>query len=66
MAEEMTREQLIKAVARLLAGLQVPVSMQMPLGAATEPWTELHRGLRGFGWATADDYEQEIRRVLDA
>lgn len=61
----MTRDEFIKEVAQLLAGLQVPVSMEMPLGAAIAPWTQLHRGLHGFGWASADDYETHIRKVLE-
>lgn len=62
----MTRDEFIRAVAQLLAGLQVPVSMEVPLGAATPAWTELHRGLHGFGWATADDYETHISEVLES
>lgn len=60
------REAMIKAMARMLAGLQVPISMDMPLGTAMPAWTELHRGLHGFGWAKSEDYEAEIRSVLGA
>ncbi|HEY1700832.1 MAG TPA: hypothetical protein VGG75_14065 [Trebonia sp.] len=60
----MTKEEMIAAMAELIAGLQVPMSMSMPLGAAKDPWTRLHRGLHGFGWATAEDYEHAIRAVL--
>jgi hypothetical protein len=65
MAQKMTKDEFIRNVAQLLAGLQVPVSMEMPMGTATVAWTELHRGLHGFGWATADDYEREISEVLE-
>lgn len=58
------REDLIRNMAVLIAGLQVPVSMEMPLGAAGPAWIELHRGLHGFGWAQASDYEAKIREVL--
>ena len=34
------------------------------VGAALGPWTELHRGLHGFGWNSAEGYEREIRAVL--
>lgn len=60
----MNREEFIAAVSRLLAGLQVPVSMEMPLGGMGGTWAELHRGLIGFGWATAENYEEKIREVL--
>lgn len=59
-----TKEQLINNMAQLIAGLAVPVSMQMPLGKATAAWSELHSQLVGFGWATADDYAEAIRKVL--
>jgi len=60
----MTREQFIRHAAHLIAGLAVPVSLEMPLGAAGPAWTELHRGLVGFGWATAGEYEEAIREIL--
>ena len=60
----MDRDEMIQAMAALIAGLAVPVSMEMPLGAAGPAWTTLHRGLAGFGWVTAADYEREIRKVL--
>jgi hypothetical protein len=59
------RDKFIGNMAQLLAGLQVPVSMEIPLGAAGPAWTELHRSLHGFGWATAADYETAIRTVLE-
>jgi hypothetical protein len=63
-AGDLSRDEMIKDMAKLLAGLQVPVSMGMPLGAAKDPWVRLHRGLHAFGWAGAEDYEAEIREVL--
>ena len=60
----MDRDEMIQAMAALIAGLAVPVSMKMPLGTADQAWTTLHRGLVGFGWAVAADYEREIRKVL--
>jgi hypothetical protein len=59
-----TRDELITALAELLAGLQVPVSMEMPLGKATAAWTMLHAHLAGFGWKRAADYEEALRREL--
>lgn len=61
----MDKDQMIAAIARLLAGLAVPVSMEVPLGAAGPAWTELHQALIGFGWATPGEYESAIRGVLD-
>jgi hypothetical protein len=63
--QKMSKGDFIRAVSQLLAGLQVPVSMEMPLGTATVAWTELHRQLYGFGWAAADDYEDAIIEVLE-
>lgn len=61
----MTREEFIVNVAQLLAGLQAPVSMGLPLGVATPAWTTLHTGLVRFGWYEAEDYEAAIRELLD-
>lgn len=60
----MTRDEFIAATAALLAHMQVPCSLRMPVGGALEDWTALHTGLIGFGWAGAKDYEREIRRLL--
>jgi hypothetical protein len=62
----MSKDEMITAMSQLLAGLAVPVSMEMPLGKATVAWTELHRGLVGFGWASPEDYAAKIREVLAA
>jgi hypothetical protein len=61
---EMPRDELAANLGQLLAGLAVPVSMEMPLGRAGPAWTALHRGLIGFGWARAEDYEDAIRESL--
>lgn len=60
----MTRDECITAVAEVLAGLQVPVSMGIPLGAALEPWRTLHEEAKAFGWATADDYAEMLQATL--
>jgi hypothetical protein len=60
----MDRDQLVRAVAELIAGLAVPVSMEMPLGRAGVAWTALHSDLAVFGWATAEEYETAIRGKL--
>jgi hypothetical protein len=66
----MTKDEFIRAVAELLAALQFPVSlpetMKENLIVAEKPWVELHRGLHGFGWATAGDYEEAIRWTLES
>jgi hypothetical protein len=61
----MDRDELICALAALLAQLAVPVSMKAPLGGAAETWTGVHRDLIGFGWASAEDYETRLRERLD-
>jgi hypothetical protein len=60
------RDTTIRDLAELIAGLAVPVSMQMPLGKAGPAWSALHSRLVVFGWATADQYEEALRKVLDA
>jgi hypothetical protein len=63
--DKVSRDEFITNVAQLLAGLQVPVSMEVPLGTAAPAWTALHRSLYGFGWAEAADYEAAIRKILE-
>lgn len=58
------RDALIRDVAELLSGLAVPVSLELPLGRALPAWSSLHTRLIGFGWADAERYEEELRKVL--
>ncbi len=60
----MTREELTRALAEVIAGLQVPVSLGMNLGAAREPWGKLFDELHGFGWTTADELEAALNDKL--
>ena len=62
----MTKDEAIKEIAVVLGGLQVPVSMGVPLGAAKGAWSHLADELVGFGWHGAEDYEAGLRRVLGA
>lgn len=60
----MTKDEIITAIAEVLAGLQVPVSMGMPLGAAEQPWRNLHNELPS-GWHEVAEYETMLRTRLD-
>lgn len=59
------RDALIQDIAALIRGLCVPVSLEVPIGAALAPWSALHSRLIGVGWATAEQYEEALRKVLD-
>lgn len=61
---EMDKEEIIEAVAELVVGLQVPVSMAMPLGTATEPWRKLKDELAGFGWTSKEIVADALRKKL--
>lgn len=59
----MSRAELIRAIAELIAGLQVPVSMPgggQVLGAAYKPWLALFDEVQGFGWTNADEVEAAL------
>lgn len=66
MAEEETN--IIDDLAELLAGLQVPRSLvgnpSFILGAALESYDRLLHRDRGFGWRTAGDFVDMLRREL--
>lgn len=63
----MTEDEFLEAVAQLVAGLQVPVSM-MPrgmFGAAYEPWQKLLTEINhGFGWTNAEKAKAAFREIL--
>lgn len=66
----MTRDEAIEALAGVVAGLQVPVSIcsseaqrQMLFGQAFDPWLALHR-LVGFGWHDQPVVAAKLREVL--
>jgi hypothetical protein len=59
------REALIRDIAALMRGLAVPISLELPLGSALSPWIDIHSRLIGFGWATTEQYEEALRKVLD-
>lgn len=63
----MTRDEFLEAVAQLVAGLQVPVSM-MPawqFGAALEPWQKLLTEVNhGFGWTDAEKAKAAFEEIL--
>lgn len=59
----MTPDELIKQMAEILSGLQVPLSMGMPLGAAIEPYQAVLNDA-GFGWKSAEDFESYLRQRL--
>lgn len=62
---EYTREQALYDLGEVLAGLQVPVSMGMPLGTATEPWRRLKNATCTLGWKDPSDFVEGLRHILD-
>lgn len=67
--EPTRKDQLIRLIAEVLAGLQVAVSMpgsNVLLGTAYGPWVRIRsrEQLNMFGWTDADEFEKELRQVL--
>jgi len=61
-----TREELLEALAKILAGLQVSLSMPGGsglLGAADEPYRKV-LAETGFGWKNAEDFKTYLEGVL--
>ena len=54
------RDDVIRGLAELMAGLAVPIS----LGMAREAWSDVHGHLFGLGWADAGKYEAALREAL--
>lgn len=65
----MTKEEFAANVAKLVAAMQVPVSIMgtnTVLGAGERAWQELmHAATGGFGWASTEKLEAEFRKLLD-
>lgn len=61
----MTQDEFIDTVAKLVAGLQVPVSLGLPLGEARDPWGRLS-DLSGFGWKTSEEIAESFRQHLSS
>jgi hypothetical protein len=59
----MERDTALDLIAQVLSGLEVPMSLSMPLGTAREPWAELHAEA-GFGYLNVEDYRKMLDRVL--
>lgn len=60
----MTKQEFVTKVALLVAGLQMPVSLGVPLGTAREPWADLH-GLLRSGWHEPKEYEAAFMEILN-
>jgi hypothetical protein len=61
--------ELIEKLAKILAGLQVPLSIGGPtfLGAAYEPYREILNDEKTFGYRQSEDFEAYLRRkILEA
>jgi hypothetical protein len=56
-------QRIIRLMAEVLAGTQVPRSLNA-LGAAARPWDELRKMLGLFGYADADQIEFHLRAKL--
>jgi hypothetical protein len=55
---------LLRALATLIAGLHVPVSLGMPLGQAGESYRQVRDLIGDFGWSSADEIEARLRETL--
>lgn len=62
--DEEVRDRVLHDLGVLMAGLAVPVSLELPLGTARDAWVSLHRVLAGFGWSKPEQYEARLREVL--
>lgn len=56
---------LVKAMATLVAGMHVPISLGMPLGVAKKGYLDVRGVLNDFGWSSAEEIEERITRILE-
>lgn len=50
-------------LAELLAGLQVPLSIGVPLGTAKEPLLRIRKSLQLWGWPNAKEIADQLEKV---
>lgn len=60
----MNKDELIKYLAQILAGLQVPYSLDSRmLGSAADPWLMVKQAV-GFGWLDEADFQAWLEGAL--
>lgn len=59
------RDDLLTALATLINGLAVPVSIGVPLGRARDAYTEVRDLINDFGYSSVPAIEARLREVLD-
>lgn len=61
----MTKEELVKLMAQIIEGLEVPFSIRRQmLGTAGEAWLKIYSGLNLFGYASSEDIEKKLTEIL--
>lgn len=65
MSKDKKRDELITALAKLVNGLAVPISMSMPLGQAGTAYNEVRNLINDFGWTSTAEIEASLRAILD-
>jgi len=59
------RERLLDDLGALISGLQVPLSIGVPMGTAVDPYTRLRARLNLFGYLDAEECARAIRKALE-
>lgn len=58
------RSLLLDDLAEVLSGLQVPLSIGVPLGVAKDPYRRILSGLSTFGYMSPGEYREALEAVL--
>lgn len=63
----MTKEAMLFLLGQLMTGLAVARSIDegSALGAARDPWDNLHKALVGLGWHTAEEYTVALTKTFE-
>jgi len=60
----MTGDELIHELAKVYAGLQVPVSLGMPIGESDAAWRKISDEVTPFGWLDLETVEKSFRELF--
>lgn len=58
------QESFLQDLAELLSGLQVPLSLRVPLGAAEKPYRKILDTVNPFGWTDAEQIRAELDKIF--
>jgi hypothetical protein len=58
------KKELVTQLAKVIAGLQAPISVGVPVGVALEAWVAARKLIGCQGWESAEEIERKLSNAL--